>query len=108
MPFSERLVVPVPMSCAPVPVSVTNELECVSNRTLCNAMRQLSSLLKLADDIFADLHQQCGDINKRTDSIKVKMTRIQDNIDKFNPKKAKIREYLKIISFRTYKGNERV
>ena len=32
--------------------------ECVTNQTLCQAMRQLASLLKQADDLFQDLGGQ--------------------------------------------------
>ena len=34
--------------------------ECVTNQTLCQAMRQLASLLKQADDLFQDLGGQVG------------------------------------------------
>ena len=34
--------------------------ECVTNQTLCQAMRQLASLLKQAADLFQDLGGQVG------------------------------------------------
>ena len=34
--------------------------ECVTNQTLCQAMRQLASLLKQADDLFQELGGQVG------------------------------------------------
>ena len=52
MPFPERLVQPVSVSRGTLQVPVPDELEGVTNGSLANIIRQLSSLSKHAEEMF--------------------------------------------------------
>ena len=52
MPFPERLVEPVSVSRGTLQVPVPDELEGVTNGSLANIIRQLSSLSKHAEEMF--------------------------------------------------------
>ena len=105
MPLQVRRIQPTNLSSQPLlsqsddsqPIrtaaSVDNPLECVTNRTLCQAMRQLASLLHHADTMFSELEDNCVDITKRSERIAKRVLEIQYSVEKFNPKKEKIREY---------------
>ena len=93
MPFVQRQVYPVHLAGREIPESVENPLECVSNQTLCDAMRQLASLLKHADTMFSDLELNCGQISTRTLKLKDRLTVLDENVEKYIPKKEKIRKF---------------
>ncbi len=77
----------------PVPDTVDNALECVSNQTLCDAMRQLASLLGHADTLFAELTAECSSITRRTAALAERLTQLDEVVAKYNPKKEKIRKF---------------
>ena len=99
MPFVQRQVDPVHLAGRKIPESIENPLECVSNQTLCDAMRQLASLLKHADTMFSDLELNCGQISTRTKKLTDRLTVLSENVEKYNPKKEKIRKFSKYINF---------
>lgn len=83
MPFIQRIIGPVYVSRGEVDKSVTNELECVTNSTLANIIRQLSSLSQHAEDMFADLYretnnffQRATDLNNRVEHLTMKVTQL--------------------------------
>jgi hypothetical protein len=77
----------------PVPDSVDNALECVSNQTLCDAMRQLASLLGHADSLFTELTAQCSTISRRSAALAERLIVLDERVAKYNPKKEKIRKF---------------
>lgn len=83
MPFIQRIISPVYVSRGKVDESVTNELECVTNNTLANIIRQLSSLSQHAEDMFADLYRETNkffnratDLNNRVEHLTIKVTQL--------------------------------
>uniref|UniRef100_A0A5S6Q9T7 Wiskott-Aldrich syndrome protein family member n=1 Tax=Trichuris muris TaxID=70415 RepID=A0A5S6Q9T7_TRIMR len=67
MPVTKRDVSPVDLSRHRLPPSVrTEELECVSNGTLANLIRQLSSLSAHAEDVFGELHMETVKVQHKT------------------------------------------
>lgn len=83
MPFIQRIVEPIHVSRVEVDKSVTNELECVTNHTLANIIRQLSSLSQHAEDMFADLYREtttffsrASDLNSRVEHLRIKVTQL--------------------------------
>jgi hypothetical protein len=72
---------------------VDNALECVSNQTLCDAMRQLASLLGHADSLFTELTAQCSTISRRSAALAERLTVLDERVAKYNPKKEKIRKF---------------
>lgn len=83
MPFIQRIVDPTHVSRVEVDKSVTNELECVTNHSLANIIRQLSSLSQHAEDMFADLYRETvtffnrsSELNNRVEHLRIKVTQL--------------------------------
>ncbi|KFD72464.1 hypothetical protein M514_05450 [Trichuris suis] len=67
MPVTKRDISPVGLSRHRLPPSVrTEELECVSNGTLANLIRQLSSLSAHAEDVFGELYMETVKVQHKT------------------------------------------
>ena len=88
MPLIKRHIEPVYLSRARVAPSTANELECVTNSTLANVMRQLSSLSAHADDMFSELlHDtsavlhRAGQLQHRVDRLNVKVTQLDSTVE---------------------------
>jgi len=90
MPFPVRPIHPTHLSNRELPPNVDNQLECVTNATLAQAMRQLACLLRQADDLFLDLGTQCNNINQTTLRINKRVAKLKEKVDNYNPKKEKL------------------
>ncbi len=66
MPFTKHIIEPINISQCPLPRGEPNELECLSNLTLANLIRQLSSLGQHAGRIFDELSKDACKLNSRT------------------------------------------
>ena len=69
MPFTKHVIEPINISQCPLPPGEPNELECLSNLTLANVVRQLSSLAQHAGRIFTELSQDASKISSRTQTL---------------------------------------
>ncbi|XP_015930338.1 actin-binding protein WASF2 isoform X2 [Parasteatoda tepidariorum] len=84
MPFLQRVIEPVHVCRNTLPldeqgtlaVDVPNELECVTNGTLANIIRQLSSLSKHAEDLFSSLFRESSSIVARATSLQGRIDRL--------------------------------
>ena len=83
MPFTKHIIEPINISQCPLPVGEPNELECLSNLTLANVIRQLSSLGQHATRIFDELTKDALKINNRSqlltqriENLKVKCSQL--------------------------------
>ncbi|XP_054711697.1 actin-binding protein WASF3-like [Uloborus diversus] len=84
MPFLQRVIEPVHVCRGTLPldgrgslaVEVPNELECVTNGTLANIIRQLSSLSKHAEDMFSSLFRESSSIVARASSLQGRIDRL--------------------------------
>ena len=65
MPFTKHIIEPINISQCPLPPGEPNELECLSNLTLANVIRQLSSLGQHAGRIFDELSKDAVQLNNR-------------------------------------------
>nr|XP_023023553.1 uncharacterized protein LOC111511756 [Leptinotarsa decemlineata] len=98
MPFVQRFVEPKHLSRTQLfdedgkPKVDDEELEAVNNNTLCNALRQLASLVLAANDIFEELGGQLQTIKKRSDAIKVKLNDLEGKVNKVDPKEVTVPE----------------
>lgn len=96
MPLLQRIIEPVHVCRGTLPldargalaVSVPSELECVTNGTLANVVRQLSSLSKHADDLFgvllrdaAQLVARTGALQARVDRLALKVTQLDSTVE---------------------------
>ena len=57
------------------------------------AIRQLASILRQAEDLFQDLGSECVKIHERTERINKRIGTLGVTVAAFNPRKQKIREY---------------
>lgn len=107
MPFVQRVVEPKYLSKTSLwdvdgkPLVGDYELEAVTNNTLSNALRQLASLVLIANDIFNELNKQLKGITERSENLKVKIGVVEEKVVAFDPKKVAVRKlnYLKLARF---------
>lgn len=98
MPFVQRVVEPKFLSRTSLwdeegkPRVSDDELEAVTNNTLSNALRQLASLVLVADDIFAELGKELQSINKRSDALKARIGQVEQKAFGYDPKKVTVRK----------------
>ncbi|KAL3225768.1 hypothetical protein MRX96_049116 [Rhipicephalus microplus] len=96
MPLVQRLIEPVHVSRGTLPldargapaVQVPSELECVTNGSLANVVRQLSSLSKHAHDLFGALFQdatalvtRAAALQERVDRLALKVTQLDSTVE---------------------------
>ena len=68
MPFIKHFIEPINIAECKVP-NEKNEFECLSNSTLSNIIRQLSSIGEHANSLFSELIQDSANMNNRTKVI---------------------------------------
>ncbi|XP_047984419.1 wiskott-Aldrich syndrome protein family member 1-like [Leguminivora glycinivorella] len=94
MPFVQRVVEPKFLSRTSLrdedgrPRVTDEELQAVTNCTLSNALRQLASLVLLAEDIFSELTAQLQGITERSKVAQAKIEVINGVVEKYDPKKS--------------------
>ncbi|KAL0280884.1 UNVERIFIED_CONTAM: hypothetical protein PYX00_002047 [Menopon gallinae] len=81
------------------------ELEAVTNNTLSNVLRQLASLVLVANDIFEDLARQLQDVHERSTKLKASIHLLEDKLTGCDPKTVTVREYNRFLSFSRKKKN---
>lgn len=96
MPLEQRVIEPILVSQGTLPldsqvnlaISIPNELECVTNGTLANIIRQLSSLSHYAEDLFGGiLHEatlliaRATTLQGRIDRLAVKVTQLDYSVE---------------------------
>ncbi|KAJ4433892.1 hypothetical protein ANN_16205 [Periplaneta americana] len=92
MPFVQRVVEPKFLSRRSLhgedglPLVTDYELEAVTNNTLSSALRQLASLVLIANDIFEDLAKQLQDVCERSKKLRTRIETVEEKIVGFDPK----------------------
>ena len=90
MPLPKRVISPVYVSRDTLPehLQLSNDLEGVTNGTLSNIIRQLSSLSHHAEDIFGELykeaetlHNRSSNLQARIDRLAVKVTQLDSTVE---------------------------
>lgn len=90
MPLPKRVIEPVHVSRGTIPPDfpLPSELEAATNGTLANAVRQLSSLSRHAEDLFGELAKsvhslatRAGSLQVRLDRLAVKVTELDSNVE---------------------------
>ncbi|XP_043253753.1 wiskott-Aldrich syndrome protein family member 3 isoform X1 [Colletes gigas] len=90
MPLPKRLVEPVLVARGTIPEDfpLPSELEAVTNGTLANTIRQLSSLSRHAEDLFGELAREAHSLSDRANSLQaridrlaVKVTQLDSNVE---------------------------
>ncbi|KAL7304107.1 wiskott-Aldrich syndrome protein family member 3 isoform X3 [Trichogramma pretiosum] len=90
MPLPKRVVEPVHVARGTIPdhFPLPSELEAVTNGTLANTIRQLSSLSRHAEDLFGELAKEAHGLSDRANSLQaridrlaVKVTQLDSNVE---------------------------
>ncbi|KAG8227323.1 hypothetical protein J437_LFUL006764 [Ladona fulva] len=78
MPLPKRVVEPVHIGRGTIPEDypLPSELEAVTNGTLANTVRQLSSLSRHAEDLFGELAREATNIAARADTLQARLDRL--------------------------------
>ncbi|NXD28418.1 WASF2 protein, partial [Spelaeornis formosus] len=89
MPLVTRNIEPRHLCRQTLP-SVPSELECVTNITLANVIRQLGSLSKSAEDIFGELCTQANTFACRVNVLVERVDRLQVKVTQLDPKEEEV------------------
>lgn len=92
MPLPKRIIEPVFVARSRFAredhLNVPTELETVTNTTLTNIIRQLSSLSKHSEDLFGELTREAGHLSERSNSLQarvdrlaIKVTQLDSNVE---------------------------
>lgn len=98
MPFVQRVVQPVHVSRVILhdeegkPRIKDGELEAVTNYTLSSALRQLASVVVLADEIFQELNKQLQNVTERTKKLRLRINTVDEKVAAFDPKTVTVRK----------------
>ncbi|XP_066254944.1 actin-binding protein WASF3 [Euwallacea similis] len=78
MPLPKRVIEPVHVTRGTIPedLPIPSELECVTNGTLANTVRQLSSLSRHAEDLFGELARDAQQLYDRSNSLQARIDRL--------------------------------
>jgi hypothetical protein len=77
MPFQPYLIEPVNISRHQLP-NDNNQLECCSNLTLADVIRQIGSLSQHASLIFDNLTEEAKKLNERTIGVQARIEKLKD------------------------------
>lgn len=84
MPFRKHIIEPVKISQNKIPSNEKNDLECCSNLTLANVIRQLASLSQHATLIFENLTQEAKIISERSIKASHRIEKLKDLCSKLD------------------------
>jgi WAS family protein 3 len=78
MPLPKRVIEPVHVARGTLPddFPLVSELEAVTNGTLANTVRQLSSLSRHAEDMFGELAKDAQQLYDRSNSLQARIDRL--------------------------------
>ncbi|CDQ89322.1 unnamed protein product, partial [Oncorhynchus mykiss] len=90
MPLVTRNIEPRHVCRQVLPSTIRSELECVTNISLANIIRQLGSLSKYAEDVFGELFVQAGTFAIRVNSLGERVDRLQVKVTQLDPKEEEV------------------
>ncbi|VDP78502.1 unnamed protein product, partial [Schistosoma curassoni] len=80
MPLPKHTVQPVKLSQVIVPNGIDNELEFVVNSTVCNVMRQIASVSRLANTMFEELTTDFSRLVERTVRLQNRLGKLHEDM----------------------------
>lgn len=98
MPFVQRVVEPKYLSRVVLhkedgrPKIDDGELEAVTNSTLSCALRQLASVVLIANDIFEGLNKGLEDVTQRTGRLRARINSLEEKVERYDPKMVTVRK----------------
>ncbi|XP_076865075.1 actin-binding protein WASF2 [Brachyhypopomus gauderio] len=90
MPLVMRNIEPRHLCRQTLPVSVKSELECVTNLSLANIIRQLGSLSKFAEDVFGELFVEASMFAERVNTLGERVDKLQVKVTQLDPKEEEV------------------
>uniref|UniRef100_A0A8C7HBL3 Wiskott-Aldrich syndrome protein family member n=1 Tax=Oncorhynchus kisutch TaxID=8019 RepID=A0A8C7HBL3_ONCKI len=90
MPLVKRSIEPRHLCHTVLPRGIKNELECVTNVSLANVIRQLSSLSKYAEDLFGELFNEAHSFSFRVNSLQERVDRLSISVTQLDPKEEEL------------------
>ncbi|KAL0962087.1 hypothetical protein UPYG_G00335500 [Umbra pygmaea] len=90
MPLVTRNIEPRHVCRQPLPNTIRSELECVTNISLANIIRQLGSLSKYAEDLFGELFVEAGAFALRVNTLGERVDRLQVKVTQLDPKEEEV------------------
>ncbi|KAM6959027.1 actin-binding protein WASF2 [Aplochiton taeniatus] len=90
MPLVTRNIEPRHLCRQVLPNTIRSELECVTNISLANIIRQLGSLSKYAEDVFGELFVQAGEFALRVNTLGERVDRLQVKVTQLDPKEEEV------------------
>ncbi|KAJ7991673.1 hypothetical protein DPEC_G00286320 [Dallia pectoralis] len=90
MPLITRNIEPRHVCRQALPNTIRSELECVTNISLANIIRQLGSLSKYAEDLFGELFVQAGAFAVRVNTLGERVDRLQIKVTQLDPKEEEV------------------
>ncbi|MEE6476006.1 hypothetical protein FKM82_010939 [Ascaphus truei] len=90
MPLVKRNIDPRHLCHTVLPRVIKNELECVTNISLANIIRQLSSLSKYAEDVFGELFNEAHSFSFRVNSLQERVDRLSISVTQLDPKEEEL------------------
>ncbi|XP_036422469.1 wiskott-Aldrich syndrome protein family member 2-like [Colossoma macropomum] len=90
MPLVMRNIEPRHLCRQTLPTAVKSELECVTNFTLANIIRQLGSLSKFAEDVFGELFEQASSFAERVNTLGERVDKLQVKVTQLDPKEEEV------------------
>ncbi|KAL2082217.1 hypothetical protein ACEWY4_022035 [Coilia grayii] len=90
MPLVKRSIEPRHLCHTVLPRNIKNELECVTNVSLANVIRQLSSLSKYAEDLFGELFNEAHSFSFRVNSLQERVDRLSVSVTQLDPKEEEL------------------
>ncbi|KAM4521861.1 actin-binding protein WASF1 isoform 3-T3 [Odontesthes bonariensis] len=90
MPLVKRTIEPRHLCHTVLPRNIKNELECVTNISLANVIRQLSSLSKYAEDLFGELFNEAHLFSFRVNSLQERVDRLSISVTQLDPKEEEL------------------
>ena len=98
MPFVLRQIEPVALSRGVAGrCDDLDAREAISNATLAACLRQLSSLVKFAAEMFAEFESQACDIERRSRRLRSRLDALQTSVDLYDSRTLPVREYLVFV-----------
>ncbi|KAF6737929.1 Wiskott-Aldrich syndrome protein family member 2 [Oryzias melastigma] len=90
MPLVTRNIEPRHVCRQTIPSTIRSELECVTNISLANIIRQLGSLSKFAEDVFGELFVEAGSFALRVDTLVKRVECLQVKVTQLDPKEEEV------------------
>ncbi|XP_064191053.1 actin-binding protein WASF1-like [Anguilla rostrata] len=90
MPLMKRSIGPQHLCCTALPHGIRSELECVSNVSLANAIRQLGSLSKYAEELFGELFEEAHSLSYRVYSLQERIDHLSIDVTQLDPKEEEL------------------